>query len=64
MEVAEKDFQRIKRGKVGRKKCSFTYWTLFMITRLIRKRGYLEDFKYDLAKATKIESIDDFIKNI
>ena len=34
MRVAEKDSQRIKRGKGGRKKCRFTFSTRFIVTRL------------------------------
>ena len=63
MEVAEKDSQRIKRGKGGRKKCRF-FSSLFMITRLSKKRGSSEDLKYDLAKATKTANIDDTINTI
>ena len=57
MELAEKDSQRIKRGKSGRKKCGFTFSTRFIITRLFKKRRFLEDFKYDSAKATKTETL-------
>ena len=53
MEVTEKDSQRIERGKGGRKKCRCTFSIRFMITRLFNKRRSSEDFKYDLAKATK-----------
>ena len=48
MEVAEKDSQRIKRGKGGRKKSRFTFSTRFIITRLFKKPGSSKDFKYDL----------------
>ena len=64
MEVSEKDSQRKKRGKGGRKKCRFTFSTRFIVTRLFKKRGSLEDFKYDLAKATKTENVDDVINTI
>ena len=57
MEVAEKDSQRTKRGKGGRKKCRFTFSTHFMIFHLFKKRGSSEDFKYELAKATKLETL-------
>ena len=35
-----------------------------MITRLFRKRGSSEDFKYDLAKVTKTGNVDNIINNI
>ena len=57
MEVAEKDTQRKKRGKSGRKKFRFTFSTRFIITRLFKERGSSEDFKYNLAKATKPEDL-------
>ena len=53
MEVAEKESQRIKRDKGGRRKCTFIFSTRFIINRLFKKRGSSEDFKYYLAKATK-----------
>ena len=64
MEVAEKVSQRTKRGKSGCKKCRFTFSTRFIITRLFMKRGPSEDFKYDLAKATKTGNVDDIINTI
>ena len=58
MEVAEKNSQRIKRGKRVRKKCRFTFSIRFIITRLIKKRGSSEYFKYNLATKTgKLEDI-------
>ena len=35
-----------------------------MITRLFKKTAYSEDFKYHLAKATKIGNVDDIINTI
>ena len=64
MEVAEKDSLRIKRSKSGCKKCRFNLLTRFIITRLFKKRGSSEDFKYDLAKATKTGNFDDIINTI
>ena len=43
MEVAEKDSQRIKRGKGGRRKCRFNFPIRFTITRLIKQRESSED---------------------
>ena len=53
MEVPERDSQRLKSGKSVRKKCAFTFLNRFRITRLFKKRGSPENFKYDLIKATK-----------
>ena len=64
MEVAEKDSQRIKRGKWCRKKCRFTFSTRFKITGLFKKRGSSKDFKYDLAKSTKTGNVDNIINTI
>ena len=64
MEVAENDSQRVKRGKGGPNKCRFTFLTHFLITRLFKKRGTSEDFKYDLAKATKTGNVDENIDTI
>ena len=64
MEVAEKDSQRIKCGKGDRKKCRFTFSARFRITRLFKKRGSSEDFKYDLAKATKSGNVDNIFNTI
>ena len=64
MEVAEKDFQRIKRGKGSRKKCRFTFSTHFMTTRFFKKPGFSEDFKYDFAKATKTGNVGNIINTI
>ena len=64
MELAEKDSQRIKRGKGGRKKCRLTVSTRFIITRLYKKRGSSEDFKNDLATATKTGNVDNIINTI
>ena len=60
MEVAEKDSQRIKRGKGGRKKSRFTFLTRFIITRLFKKLGSSEN----LAKATKTGNVDNIINTI
>ena len=62
MELAKKDSQRIKHGKCGRKKCTFTFLTRFMITRLFRKRGSPLEFRYDLAKATKTRKVENIVK--
>ena len=35
-----------------------------MVTRLFKKRGFLEDFKYDSAKGTKTGNVDDIINTI
>ena len=35
-----------------------------MITCIFKKRGSSEDFKYDLAKATKTGNVDDIINTI
>ena len=64
MEVAEKHSQRIKRVKGGRKKCRFTLSTRFIVTRSFKKWGSWEDFKYNLAKATKAGNVDNFINAI
>ena len=62
MEVAEKESQRIKRGKVVAKSVDFS--TRFLITHLFKKRGFSEGFKFDLAKATKTGNVDDIINTI
>ena len=35
-----------------------------MITRIFENRGFSEDFKHDLAKATKTGNVDDIINTI
>ena len=64
MKAAKKNSQSIKRGKSGRKKCRFTFSICFMIARLFKKRESSEDFKYDLAKATKTKNFDNIINSI
>ena len=54
----------MKRGKGGPNKCRFNFLTHFLITRLFKKRGTSEDFKYDLAKATKTGNVDENIDTI
>ena len=61
MEVAEKNVQLTNCGKGGRKRCRFTISTRFFITRLFKKRVFLEDFNNDLTKASKTGNIDDSI---